>query len=102
MKPRSLKLGANVRIHWIDSTGAVGWIPLDANRANLKPEKIITQAFVLENTSESLTVTHTFGQHARTVLSPLTIPWGCIQMLQMFDDDTNYPFPVENPSKVAA
>lgn len=88
MKPESFKFGTAVRVQWLDSAMRRGW-SRPSDDAPYIPQHIVSQGFVVEATTDSLTIT-TSVDDERSVIAPLIVPWGCIKDIKFLPEEYNF------------
>lgn len=80
MKVRKLPFGKAVRVQWHDSKSLPGWRYNTSHHRAVA--KIVTQGYVVQTNNEGITVTTSISTEGVS-LDDITIPWGCIQYLEL-------------------
>lgn len=76
MKFPPLELGQAVKITWVDSKSALGWVY--GASSPRKPGYIKSLGYVVQLNKECLTITTSLGERGESI-DDLSIPLGCIQ-----------------------
>ena len=74
---RTLKPYKPVKLIWKDSTRLENWMYASDLEQPVVLKDIATIGFVVHNTPEYVTITHTAMENG-SVLGLLAIPWGCV------------------------
>jgi hypothetical protein len=99
LKPEEIATDAVVYLEWVDSvTSVAGWhVPRDIGP--LKPSLIIAAGIVVKCDPDAITLTSSLADNGNFI-SPLTIPWGCIERLDTLVESGLKPASAGQPAQV--
>lgn len=83
VEQKAFKLFTLVKVHWEDSAHSVGWKQPGRDGKYQVPNtgKVWSLGFVVESNEKVLTISNCVGESG-AILSPLSIPWGCIDVCE--------------------